>query len=104
MTSVTTLLAVITLFFYGGDMIHGFSTIMIIGILIGTLSSVFIAAPMLSWFRFSVEGYRALIAAKELRKKEKEEEQKRIAEQQKLEKEQQVKKQIENTRDDFTIL
>lgn len=72
MTSVTTLLAVITLFFYGGDMIHGFSTIMIIGILIGTLSSIFIAAPMLSWFRFSVEGYRALIAAKELRKKEKE--------------------------------
>ena len=46
--------------------------IMIIGILIGTLSSIFIAAPMLSWFRFSVEGYRALIAAKELRKKEKE--------------------------------
>ncbi|ARR00453.1 protein translocase subunit SecF [Campylobacter porcelli] len=72
MTSVTTLLAVITLFFYGGDMIHGFSIIMIIGILIGTISSVFIAAPMLSWFRFSVEEYRALMVAKELRKKEKE--------------------------------
>lgn len=72
MTSVTTLLAVFTLFFYGGDMIHGFSVIMIIGILIGTMSSVFIAAPMLSWFRFSVENYRASIVAKELRKKEKE--------------------------------
>ena len=72
MTSVTTLLAVFTLFFYGGDMIHGFSVIMIIGILIGTMSSVFIAAPMLSWFRFSVENYRATIVAKELRKKEKE--------------------------------
>jgi preprotein translocase subunit SecF len=36
------------------------------------MSSVFIAAPMLSWFRFSVENYRASIIAKELRKKEKE--------------------------------
>lgn len=72
MTSITTLLAVFTLFFYGGDMIHGFSVIMIIGILIGTMSSVFIAAPMLSWFRFSVENYRASITSKELRRKEKE--------------------------------
>ncbi|ANE35787.1 protein-export membrane protein SecF [Campylobacter iguaniorum] len=72
MTSITTMLAVLVLFFYGGDMIHGFSIIMIVGIIIGTISSVFIAAPMLVWFKFNVTNYRAHLADKERNKKEKE--------------------------------
>lgn len=72
MTSVTTFLTVLVLFFFGGDMIHGFSIIMIVGIIIGTISSVFIAAPMLVWFKFNVERYRVHLAEKNRIKKEKE--------------------------------
>ena len=72
MTSVTTLLSVTTLFLFGGDMIHGFSTIMLVGVVVGTLSSIFIAAPMLVWFKFSVESYRAHLYELEKKRKEKE--------------------------------
>lgn len=47
MTSVTTLLALLALFFFGGEVISGFVFAMIWGVLIGTYSSIFIAAPML---------------------------------------------------------
>ena len=47
MTSSTTLLALIALFVLGGEVIRGFTFAMIWGILIGTYSSVFIAAPLL---------------------------------------------------------
>lgn len=72
MTSITTLLTVLTLFFFGGDMIHGFSTIMMIGVIVGTFSSIFIAAPMLIWFKFDIPKYRANLSEIEKRKKEKE--------------------------------
>lgn len=72
MTSFTTLITVFILFIFGGDMIHGFSTILIIGIFIGTLSSVFIAAPMLLWFKFDLRKYRENLAMADKRKKEKE--------------------------------
>ena len=64
LTSGTTLITVVVLFLFGGDMIHGFSLALIVGIVIGTLSSVFVAAPMLLWFKFSVEKYRAMEAEK----------------------------------------
>lgn len=44
MTSVTTLLAVLALYLFGGEAIHSFSFIMLIGILVGTYSSIFIAS------------------------------------------------------------
>lgn len=47
MTSVTTLLALLALFFFGGDVIRGFASALIWGILIGTYSSIFIGAPLL---------------------------------------------------------
>lgn len=72
MTSITTLLTVLTLFFFGGDMIHGFSSIMLVGIIIGTFSSIFIAAPMLVWFKFDIPKYRVHLSEIEKRKKEKE--------------------------------
>lgn len=64
LTSCTTLITVVVLFLFGGDMIHGFSLALIVGIVIGTLSSIFVAAPMLLWFKFSVEKYRAMEAEK----------------------------------------
>ena len=45
-TSVATLLVVIALFFIGGEIIHGFSTALMIGIIIGTYSSIYIASPI----------------------------------------------------------
>lgn len=45
-TSVSTLLAVLAMFFIGGDVIEGFSFTLIIGLLVGTYSSVFIASTM----------------------------------------------------------
>ena len=47
MTSVTTLLALLALFFFGGEVIRGFTFAMIWGVLVGTYSSIFIAAPAL---------------------------------------------------------
>lgn len=47
MTSMTTLISLTALFIFGGEVIRGFSFAMIWGILIGTYSSIFIAAPFL---------------------------------------------------------
>ncbi len=46
MTSVTTLIALMTLYLFGGDGVHGFAFAMIIGVLVGTYSSIAIAAPV----------------------------------------------------------
>lgn len=46
-TSFTTLLVLLALFFFGGDMIKGFSQALIIGVLIGTYSSIYVVANML---------------------------------------------------------
>ncbi|MDC1132123.1 protein translocase subunit SecF [Gammaproteobacteria bacterium] len=46
-TSLTTLLVLFALFFFGGDMIRGFSQALIIGILVGTYSSIYVVANML---------------------------------------------------------
>lgn len=44
MTSITTALVLVVLFFMGGELLHGFSTALLIGILIGTYSSIYIAS------------------------------------------------------------
>ena len=44
-TSVTTLIVLLTIFFLGGDSIRSFAFAMILGVVFGTLSSIFIAAP-----------------------------------------------------------
>jgi preprotein translocase SecF subunit len=44
-TSVTTLIVVTILFFFGGEVLRGFSFALIIGVIIGTYSSVFVASP-----------------------------------------------------------
>ncbi len=48
LTSLTTLMVVITLFLLGGGIIHDFAMAMIIGVLIGTYSSIFVASPIIS--------------------------------------------------------
>jgi preprotein translocase SecF subunit len=55
MTSVTTLLALTALFYFGGEVIHGFTAAMIWGIFVGTYSSIFIASPVLLWFELRRE-------------------------------------------------
>jgi preprotein translocase SecF subunit len=50
MTSGTTLIALLALYFLGGEVIRGFTFAMIVGVVIGTYSSIFIAAPTLAWF------------------------------------------------------
>ena len=56
MTSVTTLLALLSLFFFGGAVIQGFTAAMIWGVVIGTYSSIFVAAPLLLQFGIEREG------------------------------------------------
>ena len=48
-TSVTTLLALFSIFILGGEILKGFSFAMILGVLIGTYSSIFVAAPILKF-------------------------------------------------------
>ena len=52
MTSITTLIALVSLFIFGGQVIKPFAFAMIIGVLIGTYSSIFIAVPTLLLFKF----------------------------------------------------
>ncbi|MCC7416449.1 MAG: protein translocase subunit SecF [Acidobacteria bacterium] len=52
-TSGTTLLTALALFFFGGEVLHGFAFTMIVGIITGTYSSVFIAAATVSFWRGS---------------------------------------------------
>ena len=50
LTSLATLMALLALFFFGGEVIHGFSFAMIWGVVVGTYSSIFIASPVLILF------------------------------------------------------
>ncbi len=51
MTSVTTLIALIALYIFGGEVIRGFVDALIFGVALGTYSSVYVAAPLLMLFR-----------------------------------------------------
>ena len=52
-TSVTTLLALLSIFILGGEILRGFSFAMILGVIIGTYSSIFVASPILKTFKVS---------------------------------------------------
>ena len=52
-TSVTTLLALLSIYILGGEILRGFSFAMILGVLIGTYSSIFVASPILKFFKVS---------------------------------------------------
>jgi len=72
LTSLTTFFVVATLYFFGGEIINGFAFTLLVGIIVGTYSSIFIAASFLVQLRFSIESFRAKEAEKVKRQKEKE--------------------------------
>jgi SecD/SecF fusion protein len=49
LTSFTVLLVVVVLYFFGGDAIHGFAFALVVGVITGTYSSVYVSAPILLW-------------------------------------------------------
>ena len=57
-TSATTLLALISIFIFGGEILKGFSFAMILGVIIGTYSSIYIANPILVYLRVN---YKTII-------------------------------------------
>ena len=56
LTSVTTLIALLTLYFFGGEVIKGFGFAMIWGVIVGTYSSIFIAVPLLVYMNLRRTG------------------------------------------------
>ena len=72
LTSLTTFFVVLTLYLFGGEIINGFSFTMLIGVIVGTYSSIFIASPLLKWLGFNVEEYKKNEAKKEKLRIEKE--------------------------------
>ena len=52
-TSMTTLLALFSIYFFGGEILKGFSLAMILGVIFGTYSSIYIANPILVFLRVS---------------------------------------------------
>ena len=52
-TSITTLLALLSIYFFGGEILKGFSLAMILGVIFGTYSSIYIANPILVYLKVS---------------------------------------------------
>ncbi|WP_041963610.1 protein translocase subunit SecF [Sulfurospirillum cavolei] len=71
LTVLTVFFVVFTLYLFGGEIIHGFSFTMLLGLIIGSYSSIFISAPFLKVLGFSVEGYKNKMALKEKNRLEK---------------------------------
>ena len=72
LTSLTTFFVVFTLFMFGGEIIHAFAYTLLVGVVVGTYSSIFVASPILLRFGFDVKNYHAKLAAKAKREAEKE--------------------------------
>jgi preprotein translocase subunit SecF len=58
MTSLTTMLATVALFLFGGEVLHDFAFALILGIVIGSYSSWFVASPMIYEWRMRVDERR----------------------------------------------
>lgn len=71
LTSLTTFFVVLTLFLFGGEIIHPFAFTLLVGIIVGTYSSIFVASPILMWFGFNVKNYHEKLAHKAKREAEK---------------------------------
>jgi SecD/SecF fusion protein len=65
LTSGTALLATLILYLFGGQGIHAFAFTMLVGIITGSYSTIYIAAPIVLWLqhRFGGAGERAMVAA-----------------------------------------
>jgi len=71
LTSLTTFFVVFTLFMFGGEIIHAFAFTLLVGVVVGTYSSIFVASPILLAFGFDVKGYHIKLASKAKRESEK---------------------------------
>ncbi|BCG26768.1 protein-export membrane protein SecF [Pseudomonas tohonis] len=54
-TSTSTALALVALLVFGGDSLHGFAVALLVGVVVGTYSSIYISAPVLIWLGLSSE-------------------------------------------------
>jgi len=72
LTSLTTFFVVFTLFMFGGEIIHAFAFTLLVGVVVGTYSSIFVASPILLVFGFDVKNYHVKLASKAKREAEKE--------------------------------
>ena len=72
LTSLTTFFVVLTLYVFGGEIINAFAFTLLVGVVVGTYSSIFVASPILMWFGFDIKGYRAKLAEKAKHAAEKE--------------------------------
>ncbi|MCB9385227.1 MAG: protein translocase subunit SecF [Bryobacterales bacterium] len=63
LTSGLTFIAVLCLFIFGGEVLRGFSFALVVGILVGTYSSIFIASPLLLWWQDRREARQPAVAA-----------------------------------------
>lgn len=70
LTSLTTFFVVFTLFVAGGEIIHSFAFTLLVGVVIGTYSSIFVASPVLILFGFKIKEYRQKLAEKAKRASE----------------------------------
>jgi preprotein translocase subunit SecF len=70
LTSGLTFLAVLSLFLFGGEVIHGFAFALVVGVIIGTYSSIAIASPIVVYFRERGEGQRRVGEAPRVNERE----------------------------------
>jgi len=72
LTSLTTFFVVLTLYLFGGEIINGFALTLLVGIVVGTYSSIFVASSFLVYFKFSISDFREREYQALKRKEEKE--------------------------------
>lgn len=72
LTSLTVFIVLVTLFVFGGEIIHTFAFTLLVGVTIGTYSSIFVASPLLEVLGFNLKTYRAKLSQKAAREAEKE--------------------------------
>ncbi len=71
LTSLTTFFVVFTLYIFGGEIIRGFSFTLLVGIVVGTYSSIFVASTILINLNFSIANYKKILAVKLKQQQEK---------------------------------
>lgn len=72
LTSLTVFIVLVTLFVFGGEIIHTFAYTLLVGVIVGTYSSIFVASPLLERLGFNLKTYRAKLSEKAARAIEKE--------------------------------
>ena len=64
LTSLTTMLVVLALFFLGGEVIHDFAFALLVGIVVGTYSSIFVASPILVFWQRLMPSKKRLVVGR----------------------------------------